>query len=143
MRTVDWYHPAREMVNGLVHFSALADPVAVARHRSFIASRLLAGLLALACFPAYLALRGGLTPPEAAAFALLVSPLCTAVLLSRTGRFELATALSSLALGGLVVVVALSSGGLTSFAVAWLPILPLEVASSGSRRSVEIGRAHV
>jgi hypothetical protein len=50
----------------LVHNSARGDALTIARHRSFIASRLLGGLLALCVFPIYLVVGGNrrfLAPP--------------------------------------------------------------------------------
>ncbi|MEA2865166.1 MAG: two-component system, cell cycle sensor histidine kinase DivJ, partial [Bradyrhizobium sp.] len=56
--------------------------------------------------------------------------------LSRTGRYEGAHVLSSLALAGLVMAVALTTGGIESFAAIWLVVVPLEAALSASRRVV-------
>ena len=56
--------------------------------------------------------------------------------LSRTGRDEGAHVLSSLALAGLVMTVAITTGGIESFAVIWLVVVPLEAAFSASRRVV-------
>jgi cell cycle sensor histidine kinase DivJ len=65
-----------------------------------------------------------------------VAPILTAYFLSRTGRYESAHVLSSLALTGLVTVVAASTGGIASFAAIWLVVVPLEAALSASRRVV-------
>ena len=56
--------------------------------------------------------------------------------LSRTGRYEGAHILSSLALAGLVMMVAMNTGGIESFAAVWLVVVPLEAALSASRRVV-------
>src|SRR5439155_22871772 len=69
-------------------------------------------------------------------FAWLVAPILTAYYLSRTGQYESAHVLSSLALTGLVTAVAADSGGISSFAAIWLVIVPLEAALSASRRVV-------
>jgi cell cycle sensor histidine kinase DivJ len=69
-------------------------------------------------------------------FAWLVVPILTAYFLSRTGRYESAHVLSSLALTGLVTAVAASTGGIVSFAAIWLVVVPLEAALSASRRVV-------
>ena len=71
-------------------------------------------------------------------FAWLVAPILIAYFLSRTGRYESAHVLSSLALTGLVTVVAVSTGGIASFAAIWLVIVPLEASLSASRRVVAI-----
>jgi cell cycle sensor histidine kinase DivJ len=136
LRQIDWFNPVRDFVDRLVHPSAKADLLVAARHRAFIAAQLGAGVLALACFPAYLAMRGGLTFAEAVALSLLASPILIATFLSRTGRYEVAQLLSSIVLCSLAAVVATRTGGLSSFALAWLPIVPMEAALSGSRRVV-------
>jgi cell cycle sensor histidine kinase DivJ len=61
--------------------------------------------------------------------------------LSRTGRYEGAHVLSSLALTGLVMTVAMTTGGIESFATIWLVVVPLEAALSASRRVVAFASA--
>ncbi|NWG26701.1 MAG: PAS domain-containing sensor histidine kinase [Pseudorhodoplanes sp.] len=130
--------PLNDYIDGLVHASAQNDALAAARHRAFIAPRLLGGLIALAAFPIYLMIRGLPTPLEFCVFSWFVAPILIAYFLSRTGRYDGAHVLSSLALTGLVVVVAIGTGGLSSFAAIWLVVLPLEAALSASRRVVAI-----
>jgi two-component system, cell cycle sensor histidine kinase DivJ len=122
----------------LVHPSAQHDPLTAARHRAFIAPRLLGSVVALAAFPAYLIARGAPGVIELLIFAWLLAPILTAYFLSRTGRYESAHVLSSLALTGLVTVVAVLTGGIASFAAIWLVVVPLEAALSASRRVVAI-----
>ena len=107
-----------------------------ARHRAFMAPRLLGSLAALAAFPVYLVLRGVPSAPEVAAFAWLIAPILLSWFLSRTGRYEGAHVLSSLALAGLVMALATTTGGIESFAAIWLVVIPLEAALSASRRVV-------
>ena len=126
----------REYIETLVHPSARQDALATARHRAFIAPRLLGSVVALAAFPIYLIARGAPSVTELLVFAWLVAPILTAYFLSRTGRYESAHVLSSLALTGLVTVVAASTGGIASFAAIWLVVVPLEAALSASRRVV-------
>ena len=126
----------REYIETLVHPSARPDALATARHRAFIAPRLLGSIVALAAFPIYLIARGAPSVTELLVFAWLVAPILTAYFLSRTGRYESAHVLSSLALTGLVTVVAASTGGIASFAAIWLVVVPLEAALSASRRVV-------
>ena len=109
-----------------------------ARHRAFIAPRLLGSLIALAAFPVYLIMRGVPRALEVAVFAWLIVPILIAYYLSRTGRYEGAHVLSSLSLTGLVAAVAYQTGGLSSFAAIWLVVVPLEAALSASRRVVAI-----
>ncbi|MGH6716073.1 MAG: ATP-binding protein [Bradyrhizobium sp.] len=126
----------RECLDALLHPSARHDPLTRARHRAFMAPRLLGSLAAFAIFPLYLALRGAPGPLEVAAFAWLIAPILLSWFLSRTGRYEIAHVLSSLALAGLVMAVAITTGGVKSFSAVWLVILPLEAALSASRRVV-------
>jgi cell cycle sensor histidine kinase DivJ len=130
--------PIREFVDTLVHPSAQHDPLAAARHRAFIAPRLIGSVVALAAFPIYIAVRGVPSILEVLVFAWLVAPMLSAYYLSRTGQYESAHVLSSLALTGLVTAVAAETGGIASFAAIWLLIVPLEAALSASRRVVAI-----
>ena len=130
------FAPVRDYIETLVHPSAQQDALTTARHRAFIAPRLLGSVVALASFPIYLIARGAPSAIELIVFAWLVAPILTAYFLSRTGRYESAHVLSSLALTGLVTVVAVSTGGIASFAAIWLVVVPLEAALSASRRVV-------
>jgi two-component system, cell cycle sensor histidine kinase DivJ len=132
------FAPVRDYVASLVHPSAQHDALTAARHRAFIAPRLLGSVVALASFPVYLMVRGAPTAIELMIFAWLVAPILIAYFLSRTGRYESAHVLSSLALTGLVTVVAVSTGGIASFAAIWLVVVPLEASLSASRRVVAI-----
>src|SRR6202166_2302386 len=126
----------RDCLDTLVHPSAQYDALTRARHRAFIAPRLLGSLAALAAFPVYLAMRGAPSALEVAAFAWLIAPILLSWFLSRTGRYEGAHVLSSLALAGLVMTLAATTGGIESFAAIWLVVVPLEAALSASRRVV-------
>jgi cell cycle sensor histidine kinase DivJ len=126
----------RDCLDALLHPSARYDALTRARHRAFMAPRLLGSLVAFAAFPLYLAIRGAPTALEVAAFAWLIAPILLSWFLSRTGRYEGAHMLSSLALAGLVMMVALGTGGIESFAAVWLIVIPLEAALSASRRVV-------
>jgi len=131
--------PVRDYIDTLVHPSAQGDALAAARHRAFIGPRVIGSSAALALLPAYLAVRGVLSALEVESFAWLLAPILAAHFLSRTGRYESAHLISSLALTGLITVVAANTGGLTSFAAVWLVIVPLEAALSASRRVVAAG----
>ncbi|OCK61223.1 ATP-binding protein [Bradyrhizobium sp. LMTR 3] len=126
----------RDCLDALLHPSARYDALTRARHRTFIAPRLLGSLVALAAFPVYLAMRGAPTALEVAAFGWLIAPILLSWFLSRTGRYEGAHMLSALALAGLVMMVAVTTGGIESFAAVWLIVVPLEAALSASRRVV-------
>jgi len=131
----------RDCLDALLHPSARYDALTRARHRAFMAPRLLGSLAAFAAFPVYLAMRGAPTAIEVAAFAWLIAPILLSWFLSRTGRYEGAHVLSSLALAGLVVTIAMGTGGIESFAAIWLVVVPLEAALSASRRVVAFASA--
>jgi len=131
----------RDCLDALLHPSARYDALTGARHRAFIAPRLLGSLAILAAFPVYLAMRGAPTALEVGAFAWLIAPILLSWFLSRTGRYESAHVLSSLALAGLVMMVAITTGGIESFAAVWLVAVPLEASLSASRRVVAFASA--
>jgi cell cycle sensor histidine kinase DivJ len=126
----------RECLDALLHPSARYDVLTSARHRAFMAPRLLGSLAALAAFPVYLVVRGAPTALEVAIFSWLVVPILLSWFLSRTGRYGGAHVLSALALAGLVMTLAATTGGIESFAAIWLVVVPLEAALSASRRVV-------
>ena len=95
-----------DCLDALLHPSARHDTLTRARHRAFIAPRLLGSLAALAAFPVFLAMRGVPTVIEVIAFAWLIAPILLSWFLSRTGHYESAYGLSSLALAGLITIVA-------------------------------------
>jgi cell cycle sensor histidine kinase DivJ len=125
-------------VDDLVHPSARADALTAARHRAFIAPRLIGGFVLIAALPVYVAFRGVPSVFEVGVFCWLAAPILIAYFLSRTGRYETAGALSSLALAGFVTTVAWFTGGIASFAAIWLVVVPLEAALSVSRRAVAL-----
>ena len=128
--------PVWNYIYALVHPSARPDALMAARHRAFIAPRLLGSFAALASFPVYIAFRGVPSLLELGVFGWLLAPILIAYFLSRTGRYESAHLLSALSLTGLVAVVAWCTGGIGSFAAIWLVVVPLEAALSASRRVV-------
>ena len=132
------FAPIRKYVDTLVHPSAQQDALTASRHRAFIAPRLFGSLAALASFPVYLTMRGVPSVLEVLVISWLVAPILIAYFLSRTGQYESAHVLSSLALTGLVTAVAVETGGMGSFAAIWLVVVPLEAALSASRRVVAL-----
>jgi cell cycle sensor histidine kinase DivJ len=131
----------RECLDALLHPSARYDALARVRHRAFIAPRLLGSLVVFASFPAYLAMLGAPTVLEVVAFIWLIVPILLSWFLSRTGHYEGACFLSSLAFAGLVMTLSLMTGGIGSFAAVWLVVVPLEAALSTSRRVVVFASA--
>lgn len=130
--------PVWNYVDALVHPAAQQDALTAARHRAFIAPRLLGSFAALASFPVYIAIRGVPSALEIGVFSWLVAPILIVYYLSRTGRYDSAHALSSMSLTALASGVALYTGGVASFAAIWLVVVPLEAALSASRRVVAL-----
>jgi two-component system, cell cycle sensor histidine kinase DivJ len=135
---VSFLTPVWSYVDALVHPSAQQDALTAARHRAFIAPRLLGSLAALASFPVYVVIRGVPTALEVGVFAWLAAPILIVYYLSHTGRYERAHLLSALALTTLAALVALRTGGIGSFAAVWLVVVPVEAALSASRRIVAL-----
>lgn len=133
---VGFGRPIRDYVDALTHARAHADSLTAARHRAFIATRLLTSVVAIAVVPLYVAWRGAPTGYEVLVFACVATPLLVAYDLSRSGRLERAQALSALSLTGLGGSLAAASGGVISLAALWLMLAPLEAALSASRRVV-------
>lgn len=106
-----------------------------------MAPRLFGSLAAFTGFPIYLATRGAPSAMEVVVFGWLITPILLSYFLSRTGRYESAHVLSSLALTGLVLTVASKTGGIESFVAIWLIAIPLEAALSASRRVVAFASA--
>ncbi|ODR98402.1 hypothetical protein AUC68_08140 [Methyloceanibacter methanicus] len=134
---------SRESVRGLsayfeslVHESARGDALTLARHQTFIASRLLGGALALCVFPIYLVVGGKPSFLSALAFLWLLSPIAIAIYLSRTGQFAIAHRVSAINFAGLITYCAWLTGGLASALLPWLVAVPLEAGLSTDRRSV-------
>jgi two-component system, cell cycle sensor histidine kinase DivJ len=131
----------RDCFDALLHPSARHDALTRARHRAFMAPRLIGSLAAFAVFPIYLALRGAPGALEVSALAWLIAPILLSWFLSRTGRYEGAHVLSSIALASLVMAIAITTGGIESFAAVWLIVIPIEAALSASRRVVGFASA--
>ncbi len=122
--------------SSLLHWSARGDVLAAARHQSFIASHLLGGLLALCVFPVYLVVSGKPSLLGAVAFLWFLSPIAIAIFLSRTGKFAAAHLISAANFAGLVTYSAWLTGGIQSYLIPWMAIVPLEAALAADRRVV-------
>ena len=137
----------RETVAGWVHETVRLNPREFARHSDFISTRLVAALAPLALAPGYLALRGAPHLWEALIFVCAALPLLSVYVLSRTGNFVAAQALS---IGGMLaasVVLSFGLGGVSAAALVWLVLAPVEAFFALSSilvvGTLEIGRAHV
>ena len=136
MGNVGAFAPIRDYVETLVHPSAQQDTLTAARHRAFIAPRLIGGVVALAALPFYLIVRGTPSSAEFVVFGWPAVPIFSACFLSRTGDCESAHLISALALAVFALIAAVSTGGVGSYAVAWLVVAPLEAVLSASRRVI-------
>jgi cell cycle sensor histidine kinase DivJ len=134
LRKFAMFGPVRAYVDVLVHSSARSDPLAAARHRVFIATRLTGVLIAFAFMPVLLVLHGAPTFVEAIAFAWCLAPLIAVWDLSHNGAYERAHLISVLAFGGLIATISAATGGIHSFAAPWLVVLPLSSTIAASRR---------
>jgi cell cycle sensor histidine kinase DivJ len=120
----------------LVHPSARGDALTELRHRSLILSQLICGFIAVAAIPLYIAFVGVPALVESITFIWLTVPLLIAAFLSRTGNLEAAHLMSSASFVGLLSTVAWLSGGFSLSYAAWMVLVPIEAALSGSRRVV-------
>lgn len=118
------------------HFSVRSDAQVAARHSALMSTHVLAALLAASVFAAHIAMTGKLGIAALLACIWFMSPLAIATYLSRTGDLDTAFLLSAANLAGIVGLVAGLSGGTSSFALAWLALVPLEAALSDNRRMV-------
>lgn len=130
------FAPIRDYVETLVHPSAQQDMLTAARHRAFIAPRLIGGVVALAALPLYLIVRGTPSSAEFVVFGWPAVPIFSASFLSRTGDYECAHVISVLALTGFGLIAAVAGGGTGSCAAVWLVVAPLEAVLSTSRRVI-------
>jgi len=126
--------PIFDYVDALVHASARGNSLEAARHRAFIAPRLIASVVALALFPISVVVTGAPGTLEALTLGWLAAPLFAACILSRTGHLDLAQQFSTVCLTGLGAAIAAAAGGIGSFAAVWLVLVPVEAAFAGKPR---------
>ncbi|MFP4004726.1 MAG: PAS domain-containing sensor histidine kinase [Alphaproteobacteria bacterium] len=119
-----------------VHPRVRGDACAARRHRAFALAHLGAGTVAGVCFVFYAVMSGPIGTAEAVAGFWLVSPAGIAFLPRLTGSLTAACTVSTVNLTALISYLSLITGGLNSFLLVWLIIVPLEAALSGSRRLV-------
>ncbi|WP_181704317.1 sensor histidine kinase [Chthonobacter albigriseus] len=120
----------------LVHGSATVDAARSATHRGFIAAHMGSGIAALGMVPLALVMQGAAAPFSVTALAILGLESLVALYVSRSGRLETGFLLSALVLTSLVAWVAAFTGGLSSFAIVWFAIAPIEAALSNSRKVI-------
>lgn len=120
----------------LVHGSVVDDPVTAEKHRGFIASHLVSGFAAFGLIPLALAIDVTSAGFSATALSILGLEILVALYVSRAGNLARGYLLSSAILTLLAVWVSLHTGGLSSFAVVWFAIAPIEAAMSGRRSAI-------
>ncbi len=120
----------------LIHVSARGDAIERIRHRAFITSHLGSALLAAAALPIYLIIIGTGDYVGLVIFLGLITPAYIATFLSRTGKLAVAHLLSAINLTALVMFTAAFTGGITSFVMAWMIVVPVESAFSGSKKVI-------
>jgi cell cycle sensor histidine kinase DivJ len=106
------------------------------RCRSFITTHLIGGCLAAACLSAYVAAAGTADGLIIVALAWLSAPIALAVMVAVTGRLGLAHVLSAAHHSSIAFLVAAFTGGLGSFVIPWIIVVPVEAALSGRRRVI-------
>ena len=118
-----------------------SDPLLLARYRAIVTTHAAAGVISLAVLLGYLVVYRPTDLVVVFSLALLVTPLGVAFLLARTGWLQTSHMISALALTTLISFVAWHTGGLTSFLLVWLVVVPVESALSASRRTIAFGLA--
>jgi two-component system, cell cycle sensor histidine kinase DivJ len=117
-----------------------AEPAGARERRdAFVSANLLAGAVGIVLWPLHWALVGPVDFLTGSVFFFLWTPLVLGLLV-KSEQIDLSRgeAASAFVLGGFVTFAALFTGGLTSPALPWLLIVPVEAAISGRRSSVTI-----
>ena len=118
-----------------VHPSLGKHTVEISRHASFIGSHLIGGLAALICMTAYGFLANPPDPIVVAGLGWFTLQVPMAWYLSRTANLAGAHLISAIHLCLLIAYAAAFTGGLSSFLLPWLLVVPVEAAMAGSRRT--------
>ncbi|MEP1442989.1 MAG: PAS domain-containing sensor histidine kinase [Hyphomicrobiales bacterium] len=96
--------------------------------RQFLVTQISSSVFALVAFPIWLLWSGTLTYEMAVSFVWLLGPLTAALVLVRSRSLELAFLVSATTLAGLIATICAFTGGIQSFALVWLLIIPAEAA---------------
>ncbi|WP_095407403.1 ATP-binding protein [Mongoliimonas terrestris] len=124
-----------------MHASALPDAARHAHHRAFIATHVGSGILALALLPLGFVFDDAFATLASVVLAIMGLEALVGLFVSRTGRIDSGYVLSALLLTMLASVVAVFTGGLSSFALVWFAVAPIEAALSNSRRVIAAAAA--
>ena len=120
-------------VDGLVPERAAGDGLEWRRHRAFIAANLFAGLAALGLVPMWWVFAGPTGLVEAVALIGLVIPAPIALWVAHGGDLRRAHLASSASSALVLAWIALFTGGVSSYALFALGVVPMEAALSGRR----------
>jgi len=101
--------------------------------RQFLVTQITSSLFALIAFPLWILWSGTLTYEMAVSFVWLLGPLASALVLVRSRSLELAFLVSATTLAGLIATICAFTGGIQSFALVWLLIIPAEAALAKRR----------
>ncbi|MEM8839313.1 MAG: PAS domain-containing sensor histidine kinase [Pseudomonadota bacterium] len=103
------------------------------QHRQFLTIQLVTSMLTLALFPVWILVEGSFSIVLASLVIWVIGPLAASVVLLKTRSLDLAFVIASISLVGLVCTVCLWTGGVRSFAIMWLLVVPFEAALSRKR----------
>lgn len=105
-------------------------------HRHFFVTQIVSSTLAFSVFPLWILWRGAFTVDMAMVFCWLSGPMLAAVVLVRSRSLGAAFFVSAAFLTGLICTICAFTGGMRSFALIWLLVIPLEAVLSNRRWSV-------
>ena len=123
-------------LDGFLHPSVSDDPWQGPRHKAFLASCFLSGTAALVVLPLHLALAGPTSLGLTFLLAFMLGQWPLALYLIQSGNLERAYGLSSALFAAFLTGLCAITGGLSSFALVWFAVVPMEAALSGTRRII-------
>jgi cell cycle sensor histidine kinase DivJ len=123
-------------LDGFLHPSVSDDPWQQPRHKAFLASCFLSGTAALVVLPLHLALAGPTSLGLTFLLAFMLGQWPLALYLIQSGNLERAYGLSSALFAAFLTGLCAITGGLSSFALVWFAVVPMEAALSGTRRII-------
>ncbi len=133
---VDFFKSLSGQLDGFVHPSAADDPVQRVRHKTFIAGGFFCGSAALVILPLHLALVGPASLAVTLTLAFMLGQWPLALFLAQSGNLDRAYGYSSAYFAVFLTGLCVLTGGLSSFALAWFVVVPMEAALSGNRRVI-------
>lgn len=129
------------ILDTLIHPAARWDARIARRHRQFVEANFAAGLLALVAVAGLWVCAPPRDTWSVMALAWLCSPLLIAFLPRLSPRLVIAQGVALVNLAALVIFLGALTGGVRSFLIPWLIIVPVEAAASGEKRLIALGVA--